>query len=218
MDGLNLESRASGRMGLLGGNKIMAEQETQLEKIIKSIGGLYSKEEQDFIRTALVDRVDIFVLIRNFFLQAPLTEQEREAIKEFASVKWLPIIKRVFYPQIDFTRPLGQVRDLWSYMKTSDRQVEEAAIEIEARQILVDYLAQRFEVLESGKEVETHIQLVNLVPHKHKTPYQNLVDVTGRNLIMAGVEGSTSQLLVFANSIETTEEKIAERQRKDSSK
>jgi len=157
--------------------------------------GLFTKDEEKLIQS-LKGRMEIFVLLRNFFLQAELTTKEKAALKEFATPQWLPLIKRMYFPELDFSRPLGQVHDLWSYMETTHRDSAEAAVEMEARQIVIDYLTQRFEFLTDGKEGV--IKLRDLVPNKNKGAYQNLIDLTARSIIMKGAESGTIQLLILA--------------------
>src|SRR3990167_8329674 len=152
-----------------------------ISQVAEELGleGLFSKEEEKLIQS-LKGRMEIFVLLRNFFMQAKLTVKEKAALKEFATPQWLPLIKRMYFPELDFSRPLGQVRDLWSYMNLTQRDSAEAAIEIEARQVVIDYLTQRFEFLTAEKEGT--IQLKDLVPNKNKGAYQNLIDLTARSI------------------------------------
>jgi len=189
------------------------ENDKQLQQILSQIQGLYSEEEKDFIRTQLKGNINVMVLLRNFFLQG-----EYERMDDFRKPQWLMILKRIYFPEIDFSRPLGQVRDLWSYMNPYNRQPDEASLEIDARLILGEYLTQRFKVLVNGQEDDRDIKLKNLTPDEVNDPKTNLINLMARHLIISGVEGSTSQLLMIANSTKETEEEIKERRKRDSSK
>ena len=198
----------------------MAEQlkkAVSLSEVSEQLGleGLFTKEQEKLI-TSLKGKMDVAILLRNFFLQAELTEQQKVALKEFATPQWLPIIKRMYFPEIDLNRPLGQVRDMWSYMNLANRDAGEASVEIEARMIVIEYLRDRFDVLMGGESKGTRFS--DLVPTKAKGSYKNLIGLNARSIILAGAESSTLQLLVLANRSEETDEERANRTKVDSSK
>ena len=188
-------------------------QLAQYQDWIQQLQGIYTKEELEVIRNTFGSEqgVGILTTIRNFFWQAPLSDRERETLKSFGAPQWIDMLKRMYFPEMDFTKLLGQVRDFWSYMPTQERDEDKAYVEIDARQIVINYMTQRFRTLETGKEGKDDIQLKDLVPTKGNR--QGLVNIAARNMIMSNVDGSAKQMLQLANMKEKTKEQIAEENR-----
>ena len=188
-------------------------QLAQYQDWIQQLQGIYTKEELEVIRNTFGSEQGVGVLttIRNFFWQAPLSDRERETLKSFGAPQWIDMLKRMYFPEMDFTKLLGQVRDFWSYMPTQERDEDKAYVEIDARQIVINYMTQRFRTLETGKEGKDDIQLKDLVPTKGNR--QGLVNIAARNMIMSNVDGSAKQMLQLANMKEKTKEQIAEENR-----
>ena len=188
-------------------------QLTQYQDWIQQLQGIYTKEELEVIRNTFGSEqgVGILTTIRNFFWQAPLSDRERETLKSFGAPQWIDMLKRMYFPEMDFTKLLGQVRDFWSYMPTQERDEDKAYVEIDARQIVINYMTQRFRTLETEKEGKDDIQLKDLVPTKGNR--QGLVNIAARNMIMSNVDGSAKQMLQLANMKEKTKEQIAEENR-----
>ena len=188
-------------------------QLAQYQDWIQQLQGIYTKEELEVIRNTFGSEqgVGILTTIRNFFWQAPLSDRERETLKSFSAPQWIDMLKRMYFPEMDFTKPLGQVRDFWSYMPTQERDEDKAYVEIDARQIVINYMTQRFRVLETGQEGKDDIQLKDLVPTKGNR--QGLVNIAARNMIMSNMDGSAKQMLQLANMEEKTKEQIAEENR-----
>lgn len=200
----------------------MAEKQIKksipLTEVSEQLGleGLFTKEQEQII-SSLKGRMDVALLLRNFFLQAELTENEKVALKEFATPQWLPILKRIFFPELDFTRPLGQLRDMWSFMVLDNRDAGEASVELAARATVIEYLKDRFAALTDGAEIG-RVKLIDMTPTEGRGAYESLVGLNARRIILAGAESGTLQLLVVANKKEETEAEQAERLKADSSK
>jgi len=193
----------------------MENKQPTLEEVTQGIQLMYDDDERDFMALALKGRTDIFTLLRNFFLQAPLTKKEEVAIKEFQSKKWLPLLKRVFFPEYDYKRG-GQLFDTWGSMQVFGRDPADVAFETEARMIFSNYLKERFECLSGGKNGK--IKIVDLLPNQLKSNERNLVDLMARSLIVRGIHGSVFQLQILSQARQETPEEAKARLEKDSTK
>ena len=196
----------------------LQKQLEQFQEWAKYLQGIYTKEEVEEIRSTFGSEqgVNTLTTFRNFLWQAPLSDREREVLKLFSSPHWIDMHKRMYFPELDFKKPLGQVRDFWSYLSTQERDSDKAYIEMDARQIVIDYMTQRFKALETGLENENDVQLKDLIPKKGDR--QGLVNIAARNMIMSNTDGSAKQMLQLANQKEETEAEIKERMKKDSTK
>ena len=195
-------------------NEKLEQQQLQLE--IR-----YSQEELELLKSTLNGEPGrkLLTLLRNFFLQGWTNEVDRKQLEMFTAVNWLPLIKKTYLPEIDLKLPLGQLFDIWALMDTRTADVEAAAIEMESRQLLIDYLRQRFTALSNDcEDAKGDIKFTDLTYSKGKKPRQALIELHARNLILTGVENSTGQLFLIANRKEETPAQRLEREKRDSSK
>lgn len=110
----------------------------------------FSKAEKELIKKVFKDSVVLYSL-RNFFWQVELPE-ERKLLKFDEDT--LRIIKKVMLPDIEREVPLGQQAD-----ETKDALLDQlavmnpalAVIMIDANDLRVQYLTQRFNKIVSGK-------------------------------------------------------------------
>lgn len=178
----------------------------------------YTDEELSLINNAFAESEDTLLLIRKFLLQGELTATEKGGLKFLTTQpELLKILKKTYLPEIDFEAPIGQILDNWSLVNTKDREPEMFEIEMEARQIIIDYFTERFDLL-MGIKNKKEIKFTDLIPKKGKTGHQALVELTARNMILGGVESNTAQLWILAGQKKESPEEIKKRLFKDSSK
>lgn len=112
----------------------------------------YSDEELQLLNGTFSERYDLLILLRKFLLQGELTSQDKEGLKFFASAQLLPVLKKTFLPQIDLTTPIGQMVDLWTNIDVKNKGVEDAWLEMAARDIVIKYINGRFDDLVNGSD------------------------------------------------------------------
>lgn len=196
----------------------MADQKTQEDvKLQQNIQKMrYSDDELQLLNSTFAERYDLLVLLRKFLLQGEVTEKEADNMKMFASTQLLPILKKTFLPQIDFTTPVGQLVDLWTNIDTKNKNVEGAWLEMAARDIVINYIKGRFDDLVNG--TNNGLQFSALEYNAMKPKEQNFIELSARNTLISHIDFQTGQLWILAGNKKET---LTEQQRrlfKDSSK
>ena len=156
------------------------------------------------------------ILIRKFLLQGELTDNEKNLFKNF-NPDLIKILKKTYLPEVDLTCPIGQIVDLWSNIDTKNKDVQGAWLEMEARQILVEYLRQRFEALIENK-FDSELKFSSLEYGKRKSKEQNFIDLSARNSIIQHIDFQTGQLWILAGQKKESIAEIQKRLFRDSSK
>ncbi len=149
-------------------------------------------------------------------MQFELDEEEQKAIKEF-NEDLLEILKKTFLPEINPDAPIMQMVDMWAAINFKEPDMNKIDMEINARQIMIEYLIQRFSILE-GKILSESIKLNSLIPNKDKISYQNLTELSARNSIIFHIDIHLNELKLLAGIKKETVAETKERLRRDSNK
>jgi hypothetical protein len=176
----------------------------------------YTDEELQLINNVFAGRKDLFILLRKFFLQGELNEQEIEGLKIFVEPKLLAVLKKTFMPEIDLNTPLGEIVDLWINIPTKGVSLDDFAITTETIRIVSDYLAQRFAKLTG--EVKDEIRFKDLEYSKEKDTRQFLIDLGARNTILAQIEMNLMQIFILAGQCKETFAQLIKRLQMNSNK
>ena len=178
----------------------------------------YSDEELKLLNDTFSERTDLLLLLRKFLLQGELNEVETESIKLFRNFNILPIIQKTYLPVLDLNAPLSQLVDFWLMVDTKDRDLAMLEVELQARQMLIDYMGQRFKCLINGEEDKRDIKLTDLIYDEDKKIQQAYIDLAARNIIIKNVEDNTIQLWILSGQKKESVADIQKRLFRDSAK
>ncbi len=88
--------------------------------------------------------------------QMRITNDELELIRRTfgGNEPLLKLMRKIFLPELDPTNPIGQNIDLWMTIPVSELSVEEAVINLKARNSLISHLDQQLMTLKVLSERE----------------------------------------------------------------
>lgn len=176
----------------------------------------YSDQELELIKRTFADNEEMLKAIRKVFLQLPLSAVERSLLLTIKSDEIQTILRKAFLPEIDGDAPFNQVVDLWLTLDLNNKEPDEAAILIKAREKLIAYLDQQLNKLSdpSSKEAIKIEKLVN----GSKDTEENLVNMIARNQLVYHVEMQLNMFYLLAGTKEETVEQTKNRLQKNSNK
>ncbi len=133
---------------------------------------------------------DTLFLLRKALLQLPLELGELEQLKALLTPQLWALLKKRIHPDLDPDVPLTEIGDIYQTL-TNDlatRSVEDMAPLFAAKQLELEYLDQQFEFLKDVmKPYKPAIVLEKLKILKDKEPFQQFVDTTARNYLLAHI-------------------------------
>ena len=176
----------------------------------------YTDKELDLMKFTFKDDLSTLKAIRKVFLQMELTEKEYILLRRKIKGDVIPLMRKVFLPELDGDAPISQIIDLWMTIKIDDKNPDEAMLFIKAREIVVNYIEQQLAIL--GKETnEEKIKFKSLseILVDNANTYINFL---ARNTIILHTENQIQEINILSHKIEETPEEEAERLKKDSSK
>lgn len=90
-----------------------------------------------------------------------ITEKEKELLKvTFGdNLPLLKLLRKVFLPELQADAPLGQNIDLWMTVPTANQTPEQIAINLTARNMLIQH-------------IEMQLQILDTLSHPEETPEQ----------------------------------------------
>lgn len=178
----------------------------------------YSDIELELIKAIFAENDEIVKTLRKHFLQLNQSAVDLSLLEANikGQVKVLELIRKTLLPTLDGDAPLHQIIDLWMTISIQELTPDGAMLQINARQVVIDYLEQQVSSLEGkGKQEILFEDLINM---KDKTPDEVYINLTARNTLISHIEGMLGQLLGLAGlKVETTEE-MKKRLAKDSTK
>lgn len=189
----------------------MAQEKTKQHQQLR-----YSDEELVFLNNVFAEQYDLLVMIRKFLLQGELTEHEKKLFEGF-NPDLIKILRKTYLPEIDLKTPIGQIVDLWSNIDTKNKDVQGAWLDMAARQILVDYLKERFDALVENK-FESKIKFSELAFDKNKSKEQNFINMAARNSIIQHIDFQTGQLWILSGTKHESFQEIQKRLFRDGAK
>lgn len=187
------------------------QQKKEINRKIEQVrsGSRYTQDELSLISKAFLGEEDILFLLRKFFLQGTLLEWEKVLLAKI-DPDTLEVIKRCLLPELNLDAPVGQANDLWisaDMSQAMNKLLEYAYLDMQAQQIVIDYLTGQFQELASGKKNKIVLQDLIFSPKKEKE--RAFVELKARNMILRHIEGCMEELriLAIANADMTPEEK-----------
>lgn len=175
----------------------------------------FSKGEMELIRNTFSGKgEEILYQIRDVLLQfsdkVPMVSKET-----------LDILEKILVPDLEVDVPLGQQADLYlSLTNIKEIHPEVAILHIKAKDLVVEYLKQRFEVLNGQKlHYVEEIKLTDLKSKENKTDTERFVSMMAYTfLVNAFIDGSLLHLKTMANKKEETPEELEKKAQVNSSK
>lgn len=177
----------------------------------------YTDRELSLIKNTFAEQLDLMVLIRKFFLQGEMTEEEMTLVKKFTDNKEvLAILKKAIAPKVDKLAPPFETVDLFSSMDLNPTQYDHAYRAVKARNMAKEYLGNRFEALEGKSLEEIEFDALTIPTEDAEQTYINVV---ARNFLLSHLDTQLfNSLMVIAGQKDETPEQQKKRLTKDSSK
>ncbi len=182
----------------------------------------YSDAELSAIKNTFCENDSLAKTLRKFFLQGEMTTDEINVIRSFTSQEQsVKLLRKTLMPEIDFDAPAFQIVDLYMNIDTKTDSVDRAYPLICARDLMYDYFAQQFDILED-KKAKTEIVFKTLHRAAGKEAFQAFIELSARNTITQHIESQLYQLLLLAGksqeTVEETKSRLRESAAKNSSK
>lgn len=177
----------------------------------------YSDMELSVMKATFSENNVLISAIRNIFLDASLDDGQKKAIENLRENEHgMALLRKTILPTIDPTAPLFQLVDLYVNIDTKDKMMEVAIPLIKARDLVVDYLADRLDVVDGVKK-KGSFTLDDLMNRKvdDATRFSNL---SARNTLLVHIDGQMSQLKLLGGLKTETVEQTKQRLAKNSTK
>ena len=181
----------------------------------------YTDKEYELMANLFADNEKLLMALRKHFLQGELTESEASLIKGFASKpNAMAILRKTLLPELNPEAPVGQLVDLWINIDTKNKLVEDAHLEMRAKDIFVKYLKQQFKELEKEEVTGRYITLKDLIYNQDKDSETAFIGLQARNTLLQYIDGLFHFLMRTAVQTETklTPEEMSEKLKSDSNK
>jgi hypothetical protein len=176
----------------------------------------FDSEELDLIKRTFKGNESLLKSIRKVMLQLPLDVIDQTSLLVLKKEDLKVLIRKVFLPELDGNSPLGQQIDLYMTVNLEGKSVEEGSMLMKSRQILIDYIEQQLETLNSQKVGK--IVFKDLIKFEGKSDESIMIDTIARNTMVGHVENQLIQLKTLSEVKDETPEEQKERLEKDSSK
>ena len=177
-----------------------------------------SGDEIALIEHFLKSREDALIVLRDFFLQLELTEEEGEFIKSLSN-DLIGVLEKMMKPTLTKDVPIDQNASMYSRLSNLEQVNPDVGdFHIRANDLLKDYLEQEFNNLKN--KTTDRVLVLNDLPDKldEDTNYNRLVNIMAYNLIIPIVEGRLKMLSLLVLPPEETPEQMKERMKKNSSR
>jgi hypothetical protein len=130
----------------------------------------------------------------------------------------IDVLQKTILPEIDPNTSFGQATDLWVSIDTADKDPEIVYDCMMARQIVLDYFKQRFEIMRGGEESRNDVILGELIFSGSNDKRGEVIKISARNTILNHINLHLTQLIVLADQTPETVEEAKKRMAKDSAK
>lgn len=176
---------------------------------------IFNSTELSLIKNTFAENDVLLYVLRKVFLGFELTEPERGLIKLSITPMVFEALKKRILPDLSPVYPLGQIPSLLTTLtdQLKSKDVDEMAVQFEAKDLQVSYLEQRFQVLKDIVEDTTTdkqlIDLKDLGDFRGKSPRTQYVEMTAYLFLL----GYIDPMLLFIQSIAGTKEETAEKQK-----
>ncbi len=183
---------------------------------------MFNTAELSLIKTVFADNEDLIYAIRNVLLQFPVSDAQRETLKQVTPEVFAVVKKRIF-PDLDPEAPLFQLSDLYQSLNPDlkGKSPDELELIFASKQLQIEYLAQQFEALEAitrDAVANCPIQLAEMALLKGKPFTQAYIDTSARNYLLIHVDSFLNHIKTLAGQVSETKEEQAKRLTRDSTK
>lgn len=179
----------------------------------------FTDVELGVIKGLFADNVELLYIIRKSLLQATLTPEESDTLRQVINESTYALFVKIFMPYVDVEAPLFQLTDSCLVLgaEIKDLSPEGAWPYIRAKDLEIDYIAQQLRILNGGSEKPKIVlsELINLKVPKSKAE-DALVGVLARNFILSYVDSNIKQIQFLAGQKEETVEETKAKLLKDS--
>lgn len=173
----------------------------------------YSKDEIELLKLFLNNGPNVLIALRNHFLQLPLSPEEAEYFKIMSEdVEYL--LRKGILPTLVVDVPLGQEATGYNLLGEKFKNLvnpEATIIDVEANDIVIDYLNQQFALL---REDKTPDLLLHELPLRAMamSDRERLTRVIAYNNILSAVEFRIYLLKGLVEEDKETEEEKKKRE------
>ena len=153
--------------------------------------------------------------VRNVLFQFVLSDDDKTLLKELTS-EVLAVIKKFFLPNLDINAPLGlQADSYFPLIAIQQMNPALAVLHIEIKDLQVQYLEQRMEILSGNLLIDKEIILQKL-KNKTDSEEKRFINLLAYLHICSMIDAQLNNIKIIANTKEETEEEKKERLIKDS--
>jgi|TARA_Y100000310_G_scaffold335706_1_gene418422 hypothetical protein len=179
----------------------------------------YSKRELRLMKATFADNPLVLQAIRKVFYQFKLEDEEHKTVDNL-SQEVLTLIRKGFIPELTSDVPLLQMADMYLSLATiKELNPAVASLHINAKDIEVEYLTQRFDILGGVKANQfEEISLLGLREKGDKNEEQRFTEMMAYLSLSSYIDNI---LLVFKNLAgkkDETPEETLKRLQQDSNK
>jgi len=180
---------------------------------------IYSEAELSLIRNTFAENDELLYAIRNVLLQFPLSDGQKAILSSQMNENILNVLKKRLLPTLAGDFPLGQLPSLLTTL-TEDLKVlnaKEMQDKFESKQLEIMYLTQRFEVLETGAELEECIGLEDMA-NIFDLEEDTYVNISAYLFLLGYIDPMLGMIKNIAGQKDETPEEQKKRLTRDSSK
>ncbi len=181
----------------------------------------FSDVELGLMKSLFAGNEDLFFLIRKAMLGMEMPNEEKIQLMKFMKPEVTDLIEKIFLPVLDGDAPMFQMTDLVNGLGADIKQgknTEEMLIQIDAKEIEIDFLSNRISDLRGSKTAHRDYSIDELSDLSISDKRQAYVNVIARNYLLSYVDSNLQQVKFLAGEKEETVEETMKRLAKDSSK
>jgi len=178
---------------------------------------IYSEAELSLIRNTFAENDELLYAIRNVLLQFPVSDGQKAILSSQMNEDILNVLKKRLLPTLAGDFPLGQLPSLLTTL-TEDLKVlnaKEMEDKFTSKLIEINYLEQRFRVLETGEEQENSLNLNEMSKIDQDYAYAN---ISAYLFLLGYIDPMLGMIKNIAGQKDETPEEQKKRLTRDSSK
>jgi hypothetical protein len=157
----------------------------------------YTDQELELIKQTFAEDDALLIILRKVLMQGELNAVELARLPVLQSKDVVKLLRKIILPAYDLEAPIGQTTDIWSGLNLPVQVKVQMTPHIKAMKKLVDYLNDRFSVLEGNEAKETD-KLSDLLDGTFEgiSARQRIIEVVEKGLlflkVIAGSKAETS--------------------------
>lgn len=181
---------------------------------------IFTDGELSLIRNTFADNDELMYAIRNVMLQFPLSDGQKATLSVGLTPAVLAVLKKRILPEINGSFPLGQLPSILTTFTENLKVLspDEMGIHFAAKQLEIDYLAQRFEEMEHGVTPSKPITLSEMSLLTDKSIEEQFINMTAYLFLLGYIDPMLGMIKNIAGQANETPEEQKKRLTRDSSK